>query len=286
LQEKKRIALITTWFPPHYGVATNRMLAFAEYLSDTYEVEVFALDEHVHEHLWKNSIRVHYASPNRLFSRLKSNRNDGRIVHHFKTLLRVLLSKVVSNPLRKWQQLATQQLMKRHEEQAFDVLISSFSPHEAHLVALAFCRQFPGIPWIADMRDEMSFNLNHSAATNAEMRRIEQQINQYASAVTSVSAPILSEYKKHLPDVPIAEEIRNGFNHELQFEDATDSRSVFQFGYFGSFYGDIKPDHFFRALNLVPEQEGYEVHIFGAFANFSIPAGLKERVHMHMSLPY
>ena len=41
--KNKKIALITTWYPPINGIAVNRMNAFANYLSERFEVEVFCL---------------------------------------------------------------------------------------------------------------------------------------------------------------------------------------------------------------------------------------------------
>jgi glycosyltransferase involved in cell wall biosynthesis len=286
LAEKKHIALITTWFPPQHGVAANRMTAFAEYLGPDYELEIFCLGEERGPVNWNGLANVHYSPGSRLLDLLKSSRRDGRLKHNLKTLLRVVVGKFVRNPLNGWRLKTVEKLVDRHRVRPFDVVISSFSPQEAHLAALDFCKAFPDVRWIADMRDEMSFNPHHSAAANQRLRQIEHEINRYASAVTSVSAPILEEYKKLLPDVPVAEEIRNGFNHNLEFEDAPASEGPFRFGYFGSFYGEIKPDHFFRALLLLEKDYPFEVHIYGGFANFVIPPDLKERVVMHPELPY
>jgi len=285
--QKKRIALITTWFPPQHGVATNRMVAFAEYLSSDYEIEVFGLADNAATITWKNNVTVHYTPSSRLLTRLKSSQKDGRLKHKVKTLLRVIVGKIVKNPMNGWREKTAAKLQQRHKEQAFDLLISSFSPQEAHLVAIDCCKALPGMPWIADMRDEMSFNPNHSPVMNEWLRTIELEIDQYATAVTSVSEPILATYREHLPNVKYAVEIRNGFNHDLQFDAPSgNSGSIFHFGYFGSFYGAIKPDQFFKAVSQLPGKMAFEVHIFGAHANFSIPPVLKDKVRMYPSLPY
>lgn len=287
MQEKKRIALITTWFPPQQGIATNRMVAFAEYLSEDYEIEVFGLADNAYSSTWKNDVNVHYLPSNKLLNKLKSSTKDGALKHKFKTFLRVVIGKIVRNPMNGWRVKTTAKFFKRHQEKPFDLIISSFSPQEAHLVAIDCCKAFPGLPWIADMRDEMSFNPNHSPALNEWLRTIELEIDQYASAVTSVSEPILSIYKEHLPNIQHAVEIRNGFNHDLHFDaPSAKAETAFRFGYFGSFYGAIKPEQFFKALSQLPEKTPFEVHIYGAHANFSIPSAIKDHIWVHPPLSY
>jgi hypothetical protein len=290
VKSKQRIALITTWFPPQKSVATNRMLAFAEYLSPDYDLEVFCLDVTDATTTWNGTVKVHYSPSNRLLNRLKSSPQDARLKHQFKTLLRVIVGKFVPNPLNGWRRTTAGKLVQRHREQPFDLLISSFSPQETHLAVLDFCKEFPGIPWIADMRDEMSKNPNLNDSQQANLRTIEQAINRHASAITSVSWPIVDDFKVLCPDVAHVVEIRNGFNHDFR-RDTAEPRgtAVFKLGYFGSFYGTRKPTVLFEALeDLLKTVPGFdfEMDIVGAHHNFAIPAALQQKVHMLPAMEY
>ncbi len=285
----KRIALITIWFPPQESVATNRMVAFAEFLSEDFQVEVFCLDQIERSITWNDSTKVHYSSSNKLFERLKDKQSDGTFLHKLKVGTRVILSKFIRNPLSKWQKSTLKKLENSHKINPFDCIISSFSPQEAHLVAIEFKKKFPSIPWIADMRDEMSANPYIDATTKQTLEKVEKQVNEFADAVTSVSEPILIDFKKLLPKVQYFEEIRNGFNHQfIRNLNDNEKNSVFTLGYFGTFYGAIKPNIFFKALSDLKKENliEFEVHLVGVHSNFLIPKVIEKNVNIFPSSTY
>jgi hypothetical protein len=289
LSTNKRIALITTWFPPQESVATNRMLAFAEFLSEDFEVEVFCLDQIERSISWNEFIKVHYSSSNKLFERLKDKQTDGTFLHKLKVGTRIILSKFIRNPLSKWQKSTFNKLENIHEINPFDCIISSFSPQEAHLVAIEFKKKFPAVPWIADMRDEMSANPYIDVTTKQTLSRVEKMVNDHADAVTSVSEPILNDFKQLLPKVQIFVEIRNGFNHEFRRDfNIFEKNKVFTLGYFGTFYGAIKPNIFFEALSELKNKNliDFKVHLVGVHANFSIPKNISNDVSIFQACSY
>lgn len=287
---KKRIALITTWFPPQQSVATNRMLAFVEYLSADYELEVFCLDTKKHKVRWSEDVTIHYECSSLILEKLKDLQSDGPLLHKAKVGTRLILSKFIKNPLMKWQKASTLNLVDSHKENPFDLIISSFSPQEAHLVAINFCKQFTTIPWIADMRDEMSANPYIDQNTKNNLRTIEKDVNAYATAILSVSKPIVDDFKVVCPDVHYFEEIRNGFNHSFK-RDLTNSskNAIFTLGYFGTFYGLRKPTVLFEALkqlNAEVEDFNFNVAIIGAHQNYAVPPDISEKVQLFQSLSY
>ena len=177
-----------------------------------------------------------------------------------------------------------------HENKTFDLIISSFSPEEAHLVAINFKKIFPAVPWIADMRDEMAANPYLDLSTKNRLLTIEKEINDYADGLTTVSKPILLDFQKSMPKISIFEEIRNGFDHSIVFkQEKTKTDNVLKFGYFGSFYSLIKPDNLFLVLenfqNDKPELI-FEIHVYGAHNNYEIHYSLKDKVFKHIGLSY
>lgn len=285
---RKKVALVTTWFPPKHSVATNRMLAFAEYLSEEFDVTVFALDDSTYSKEWSENVHVNYVQSKSLFDLLRSNTKDSKFKHKAKTALRIILSKFVSNPLLKWQNGVTKVLKRAHQKSKFDVIISSYAPQEAHLAALAFIQENPEVKWIADMRDEMSKNPGISEQTKRHYEIIEAAINQYATAILSVSKPILDDFKMLCPKVARFAEIRNGFNHDVVPIEYV-GNEVFTIGYFGSFYGGRKPVTFFQALeHLVATRKDFDFRfiVVGAHKNFDIPSQLVSKVIFVESLPY
>ena len=285
----KRIALVTTWFPPLNGVAVSRMNAFANYLSEEFQVEVFCLGEKSEKLQKTERLSVHFSTSNKLFEKLKSNQADNKLVHNAKTALRIGLKYIVKNPLDSWKKATIQKLKTRHKEETFDLIISSYSPQEAHLVAIEFCKEFSNVPWIADMRDEMSSNPYIDLNTKNMLKAIEEDVNKYASAITSVSKPIVEEFRQICPSVSFFEEIRNGFDHDLKLDNAASQDNEFKLGYFGSFYGARKPDFVFNALVEIKKENPelkFSVHIYGAHNNYSIPSAIKEDVFKYAGLNY
>lgn len=285
----KRIALITTWYPPINGIAVNRMNAFVKYLSEQYIVEVFCLGDEKKTITKGENIIVHYSTSTKIFDRLKSKPSDNKWIHNTKTVLRILTKYLVKNPMSKWLKMTNNQLINYHQKNKFDLIISSFSPAEAHLVAVNFKRQFSGVPWIADMRDEMSSNPYIDSATKNRLRALEKMTNQYASAILSVSKPILDQFAAICPNVSHFLEIRNGFDHDLTFETKSKQHNQFNLGYFGSFYGARKPDFLFEALTQIQKERPsiqFCVHIYGAHNNYLIPATLKNHVVKYPGLSY
>lgn len=289
MENKKRIALITAWFPPTQSIATNRMVAFADYLSEQFEVEVFTLGEKDVSSVWNGKVNVYYSGSNWLLNRLKSDQSDSKLKHKLKTLVKVIIGKLVKKPMNSWRKATLKKLTDRHQELPFEVIISSYAPEEAHLIALDFVQHFPSVSWVADMRDEMSKNPNLTVAQQAELRKIEIEINARAKAIISVSQPITDDFKSLCPKVSVVEEIRNGFNHSFQRDCTTPKNEVFTMGYFGTFYGTRKPQVLFAAIGqLMAENADFDcrIEIVGAHQNFDIPASLKGKVHLKPPMNY
>ena len=120
------------------------------------------------------------------------------------------------------------------------------------------------------------------------MRVFESLINDYATAVTSVSAPILNDFKLLMPKVNYFEEIRNGYNHDFVPETKLNNSTTYTIAYVGTFYGDRKPDRFFQALEQLLQKQSIDIQIkiVGSHENFTIPTSLKKRVECLPQLGY
>ena len=283
---KKRIALITTYFPDKTGSAVNRMFAFARYLSESYDVEVFTESTST---LTKNlnAITVHYLNANSIWNRWRHSHGDSWLKHNFISVLNVSKGLIGVSDYKNWARVAVKHLHQCHKERPFDLIISSYAPCEAHVVALEFLNK-KQIPWIADMRDEMSQNPFATLGEKRYLRKQEKRVEKRASAITSVSAPILNDFEVLMPKIKHFVEIRNGFNHEVKPENRI-TNSIFTIGYFGNFYGLRKPDTFFQALErlVVNKNMKVKVKIVGAYRNtFHVPGALSEVIETLPQVDY
>ena len=284
--KKKRIALITTWFQPKNGVAVNRMHAFAKYLSDDYEVEVFT-DDVTTKTIEGEKFLIHYLSSDSVLNKLKHKTDDSWFRHNFISVVNVTKGILGYSTLKKWVNEAETKLQTQHEKNPFDLILSSYAPAEPHEVALRFKKKNSDVKWIADMRDEMSKNPTKPASEKRNLRQREAEINKYADAVTTVSLPILNDFRINMPDIGVFEEIRNGYDHNAAIVEKS-RNEVFSIGYVGKFYGEISPKTFFEALSNLKQKGLIEVKIVmvGTYKTFHIPKLLMDSIKLVAKVEY
>lgn len=280
---KKNIVLITTWFEPLESVAVNRMTAFANYLDqDKFQLDVVTVgNENTAVFNSENGYHVHRIYTRDLFT-IKFKNGESKLKHKLKVAARKLILFFQGDEHKKWIKLACKKLEEIQKSKKIDLIISSFSPAAPHLVALDFCKKHH-VKWIVDMRDEMSLNPQSTSSQKSFYQKIEKQINEYAVALTSVSEPIVEYFKKVIPDLKYYEEIRNGFDHEINFTEYHFNEAL-TFLHAGSFYGTRKPDSFLMALSQL-EEEGklnfsWKFICAGAARNFSIPPNVVNHVEI------
>lgn len=267
--------MLTTWFTPRQGVAVNRMHAFVKYLDPAkYEITVITVqpDNRAPESEMLFGAHVYRVKNKSLFKRINERAGEPKMLHYAKVTWNVLLSFARKLEYSDWMRGTGALLEEIHAKNRIHAIISSYSPVEAHLAAFAFCRKHTDVKWIADMRDEMSGNPHLPKKETRLLARVERQLAQKADAVTSVSLPILADFQKLMPEVKYFEEVRNGYDHEV--EPSVHFNPVFTIAYAGSFYGLSKPQTFFEALkNFVARQNcSVRLQFIGVHRNFSIPA--------------
>lgn len=264
---KIKIGLIAYWFPPQKGVAVLRMNAFAKYLDkQKYDLTVFTVKDETNEEQTEDFKIIRITNPSNALL-FKEYENDNRLKHFSKIFWNVMLSKFIKNKHQVW----LNHLNETLKSYKFDVLISSYAPKEAHLAALSYKKSNPKTRWIADMRDEMSKNLHLKKKERKALSEIENKINSSADALTTVSKPILDDFRILMPSIQHFEEIRNGFDHDLiPTENYND---IFTISYAGIFYGSIKPDTFFKGLKIFTAKNNVEfkLQFIGTNRNFDIP---------------
>ncbi len=276
--KRLHIALVTAWFSPRKSVAVNRMLAFTRYLNpEVFDISVITMQEGkaLMEESYDN-IHIYRELDNQIIPLLKHYQGEIRLKHLIKVVWNVTIRKLVPNPHKAWSNTVNKRLSTINNSKPIDLVISSFSPIEAHLGALKFLNNYPEIPWVADMRDEMSSNPQIPESTRTRLKNAEKLINQRAQAITTVSAPILEVMKRTMSKVTMFEEIRNGFDHNIKSQ--VDYNQTFTMAYAGTFYGARKPNTFFDGLKLFLKDTpcSIKIQFIGTHHNFSIPADCQE----------
>lgn len=276
--------LLTTWYPPLQGIAVQRMLAFAKYLDHKKfrltiitlgDQKTFGLSEDEYATVFRIKSKGKFLNP-------EFRSSDSKWWHYTKVAWKKIRMKLQGDELYFYFSEATSFLKSLHQNDPVDLIISSFSPAAPHLAALSFCKEYR-VKWIVDMRDEMSLNPQSDLSVRKYYASIEKEIAGYATALTSVSQPIVDYFKTVIPGLKAYVEIRNGFDHEIN-QDDYNFNETFTILHAGSFYGTRKPDTLLKALQdlkeagLLPER--WKFICAGAVKNFSIPDSIKSHVEI------
>jgi len=286
-KDAPRIALITAWFPPSNGVAVNRMKAFQKYLSADFPIDVFSVgpqdgistDEY-------GTVYLH--SYSRFWHFLDHDSRDNRIKHKIKTAAHVIINALHISKLGTWKKRTLRSIQAAHTKSPYQFLISSYAPSEAHDIACALKKEFPSLKWIADMRDEMSLNPFQNTLSREVLAQKEASYAGHIDALTTVSLPILEDFKGIFPTVNHFVEVRNGYDHDL--EPTRVDNELFTFVFAGTFYGTLKPDYFLKVLSEAVEsgdiQSDFKIEFVGTSKNFSIPSNLVSHIYFIPRVPY
>ena len=282
--DKKHIVLLTTWYPPLQSIAVSRMKSFAKYLDHTkFRLTVVTIGTDQQYGLAQEEYgRVFRIKPPRRIFHPTFNGKDSKIWHYTKVAWKKLLSKFSGDEQGFFVSGASAYLLKLDKEDKIDLVISSFSPAAPHLAALKFC-QTSTAKWIVDMRDEMSLNPQSDASTRRFYAGIEEKISKRASALTSVSQPIVDYFKTSVPGLREYVEIRNGFDCDV-LDQPYHFNETFTLLHAGSFYGTRKPDTLLKALSNLHTAgkmpSSWKFCCAGAARNFSIPDAIKDHVEI------
>lgn len=288
----KKLLIVTAYWPPRIHVATNRVFAFAKYFNeDGYEVTVLTGAQNgggdALALTTESGINVIRIPARHFLNRSTFEKRSSPIIHKLKALKNKVLNQIVVddtpglfiNYLRLKDQLPLEQ---------FDLMLSSYAPLSVHRIGLDIKKSFPKIKWVADFRDEMSFLPGLPKIIKSKLATFENQIINECDIVTSVSEPLLSQFKT-FSKKPKYLEIRNGFDFEIDEQPDFSSKDVFKILYTGTFHGAMNPQIFFTAMELFTAKypiQKIQIDFYCGTIPMAIPEKLKPFVNLHEKVSY
>jgi glycosyltransferase involved in cell wall biosynthesis len=284
---KKNILIISIYYPPIASIASNRIESFAKYLDkEKYNVFVHSIAAQSEYEL--DGVKVHRVKNDVFFKPLLFTKRTNKLMHYSKVIYNKFVNYFFENEYRGWIDASVKTLPDFIKEHNIDVVLSTFAPTAPHIVALELKKKNPSLKWIADMRDEMSMAVGISDKMRKQYQKLEHEIFEYADALTSVSKPIVDGFASMCKnDKIIFREIRNGYDFEL--EETKKHNQVFTIVYTGSFYGDINPDNFLKALDSIVTKDStkkIKVQLVGVKTHFEIPPLLQNSVEVVPSVSH
>jgi len=286
---KINILIISIYYPPITSIASNRIHSFAKYLDkEKYNVYVHTLDDGKKSSKGIAGVFVTRSRNDKMFKPFQFRKRTNKIVHYAKVIYNIMLKRLQKDVYQGWIEESISQLSPVVEKNKIDIVLSSFSPASTHKVALALKKKYPTLKWIADMRDEMSASPFIDKKTKIDYQSIEQQIFKYADAITSVSKPIIEEYKEMSKGSKLSfKEIRNGYDFELK--EGQGSNEVFTLSYVGNFYGTRNPDYFLKALSELLATKyikDIRIRFIGVKTHFDVPRNIMSHLSIIESVSH
>lgn len=255
------ILLITRYFPPLEGIATNRMTSWAKYWAKKgHHVTVLTTEKpNIGDQTSDVAVEeVPYFDPISFFSgdRIKEGalKEKKSLSRFLMTTYRCRLNERIPGRTDFWIRPAKKKLQSNRR---FDLIVSSYGPPAAHLIGRYAKKQY-GCPWFADFRDLWVRNHNYKGVWPFTLleRWLERQVVHEADLVLTVSNGLKATLNEQYPEIDVRV-VPNGFDREdYQTLERKKSGSKFSLVYTGTLFEkrySIEP--LFEALsNLLSEQ--------------------------------
>ncbi len=291
-KEKKKVLIITYYWPPAGGPGVQRWLKFVKYLPD-FDIEPIVyipenptypiLDSDLENDVSKKVtiLRKRIFEPYAIASIFGSGKikkiSKGIIPHQRKqsfferTSLWIRGNLFVPDARVFWVKPSISYLDKFIKANKIDTVITTGPPHSVHLIGLGL-KKLNKITWIADFRDPWTTIGYHKAlklSPQAHQRHIslEKEVLTIADSIIVTSRTTKAEFSKIT--TKSIEIITNGYDSEKIHKKALDTK--FSLAHIGSFLSERNPRILWKALKeLVKEEQGFadnlELKLAGAIS--------------------
>jgi len=273
---KKKILILTYYWPPEGGAGVQRWLKFVKYLSkEKYDITVYtpqnAESPNKDESLLKDVpekikvIKKPIWEPFEYYKKLtkkKGSFNAGFLneedvnkknwTENLSLFIRANL--FIPDAKMFWIHPSVKFLKKYIIDHHIDLVISSGPPHSLHLIAQKLKKK-TDVKWIADFRDpwtniDFYKKLPTLKLTDAIQNKMENKTLRHADEVIVVGEEMRKEFKQSCPDSHI-EILTNGFDSEINQSNELDK--AFTIVHIGSINADRSHESFYQALHQMIE---------------------------------
>jgi len=280
VEEKKKILILSYYWPPSGGAGVQRVLKFAKYLlkygylpyvvtvddkTASYPVVDTSLLNEVPDEI--KVFRTHSFEPLNILTGITGNKapyggfaNKNKDTFSQKILRFIRGNFFIPDARKGWVNYAYTKAVELIEKEKIDTVIISSPPHSSQLVGLKLKKKFPGIKWIADLRDPWTDiyyykDMLHTALAAAHDASLEKKVVEQADALIVVSKPILDNYR--LKSDRISSDkihvIPNGYDEDDFPKFDFPANNEFTITYVGTIADIYNPAVFFESLKLARE---------------------------------
>ncbi|RAI89299.1 glycosyltransferase family 4 protein [Algoriphagus yeomjeoni] len=216
---KKRVLIITYYWPPSGGSGVQRWLKFAKYLPEAgWEPVIFTpenpdfdlKDKTLEKEISKDLEVMKFPiwEPYQLLDRIRGKKEShpGRVLEQKeqsfieKAAIWLRANLMVPDPRVFWVKPSVKFLTELIEKGQFQAIITTGPPHSMHLIGRDLKRK-TGVFWLADFRDpwsewEFLDKLPMQNRVRAKHKKLEQEVLSEADAVTTISPTFQHDLEK------------------------------------------------------------------------------------------
>lgn len=299
----KKLLVISYYWPPAGGAGVQRCLKFVRHLPEFgYEPIVITVDERVATYPVTDPtlqadipggvrvIRTRSFEPLSVLSRFVGKENvpyggfaNTRKESRVQQLLRWVRGNFFIPDARKgWVPHALKEATRIIREEQIERVMISSPPHSSQLIGLQLKKRFPGLTWIADMRDPWTDiyyykDLMHTQVAARADAALERKVLESADLILVVSEPIRQAFLKKSEKLNSAKisVIPNGYDAD-DFQSCNRERSGdFTISYVGTLAESYHPEVFIDVLNRFASSRPQDQVCFRFVGN--IPWNIRER---------
>ncbi len=279
--EKKKVLIITYYWPPSGGAGVQRWLKFVKYLP-LFNIDPIVLtvnSKHASYPVLDKSleteakgIEVHYTKtlePFKIFQKISGaekiphggNEVDvkNNLIKKFSHFIRGNF--FIPDPRRGWNFFALKkagELIRKHE---IKTVITTSPPHSTQLIGLRLKKKY-GIKWVSDLRDPWTkiyyYNTFHRTLLAKKLeRKLEKSVLKSADKIIVVSEFLQKEYNE-LVDIDInlkTHIIPNGYDDEDFVNKKESFPETFTITYTGSIAKNYDLSGIYNALHILKKKE-------------------------------
>ncbi|MBK9389744.1 MAG: glycosyltransferase family 4 protein [Bacteroidetes bacterium] len=293
-----KVLIITYYWPPSGGAGVQRWLKFAKYLPEYgWEPVILTVDPEyaaypaIDNMLGKDipdSVKVHKTPATDWFSLYSSDKsripsagfasNPG---NNWKGKLSRFIrgNFFIPDPRRGWNSFAFKKACELIEKEKIVTFVTTSPPHSTQLIGLKLKKKYPGIKWIADLRDPWTDIYYYDQFYPTYFSRkidkgYESSVLKKADRIISVGFLLKELFAGKLPDIrKKTEVISNGFD-EADFSGIKHIEpSVFTITYVGTLSEKYPINGFLEAISELKKNSDLLLRFVGKY-----PENIKEKI--------
>ncbi len=293
-----KVLIITYYWPPSGGAGVQRWLKFAKYLPDHgWEPVILTVDPEYAAYpaidalLGKDipdSVKVHKTPATdwfRIYSSDKSKVPSAGFASNPGENWKGKLSRFIRgnffipDPRRGWNRFAFKKACDLIEKEKIVTFVTTSPPHSTQLIGLKLKKRYPGIKWIADLRDPWTdiyyYDQFYPTYFSEKIDKgYESSVLKKADRVISVGFLLKELFAGKLPDIrKKTEVISNGFD-EADFNGIKYIEpSIFTITYVGTLSEKYPINGFLEAISELKKKSDLLLRFVGKY-----PENIKEKI--------